>query len=86
MTEIFGVSRASLREARCGAGPGSGYVVIAPARGNEFADLLQVQSALLGIRLWDLLEIREVVEAMTVRLAGQFSTSGGPRCTAGSLR
>lgn len=80
MTEIFGVSRASLREAiralealgvlvaKPGSGPKSGYI-IASAQDGQFANLLQLQAVLLGIPLWDLLEVRETVEAMTIRLA-----------------
>lgn len=86
MAVVFKVSRASLREAlrvlealgvltaKRGTGPESGYV-INPAEANQFANLLQLQAILLGIGLLDLLQIREVVESMTIELACERATA-----------
>lgn len=86
MAVVFKVSRASLREAlrvlealgvltaKRGTGPESGYV-INPAEANQFANLLQLQAILLGIGLLDLLQIREVVESMTIKLACERATA-----------
>lgn len=85
MMRIFGVSRSSLREAirvletlgvltaRRGTGPEAGYI-IAPAQGDQFAGLWQLQTILLNISLLDLLEVRETVEAMTIALACKRAT------------
>ncbi len=86
MIVIFGVSRSSLREAlrvlealgvltaRRGTGPEAGYI-IAPAQGDQFASLWQLQTILLNISLLDLLEVRETVEAMTIALACERATA-----------
>ncbi|MBD5656474.1 MAG: FadR family transcriptional regulator [Candidatus Eremiobacteraeota bacterium] len=85
LAERFGVSRQSVREAlrmleafgvlsaRRGAGPESGWTVSADGT-TGLSVLLDLYTSLQRIPIWDLLEIREALEMLSVRSAAAHAT------------